>query len=174
MVGEDQPGAGFSIGCGGQPDARPEARLRQRRIPDQRLALHDQQIGVPVTIEVDQTRIGVGEIGSGQRVEGPPGQPIAVASLDEARHRPGQRGHVELTVTDHMLRIEGERKEEEKVSEKGYLRHEVRYGSFSRMLPLPEGVTEADITANYKDGILEIRIPTPEVEPAKKIPVIKG
>jgi HSP20 family molecular chaperone IbpA len=34
-------------------------------------------------------------------------------------------------------------------------------------------VTEADITANYKDGILEIRIPTPKVEAAKKIPIAK-
>ena len=80
---------------------------------------------------------------------------------------------VELTVSDHTLRIDAERKEEEKVKEKGYLRHEVRCGSFSRTLPLPEGVTEGDITANYQDGILEIRIPTPQVEPAKKIPIAK-
>jgi HSP20 family protein len=78
---------------------------------------------------------------------------------------------VELTVTDHMLHIEAERREEEQVSEKGYMRHEVRCGSFSRTLPLPEGVTDADITANYKDGILEIRIPTPEAEPPRKIPI---
>jgi HSP20 family protein len=79
---------------------------------------------------------------------------------------------VELTVSDHALHIGAERKEEE-VREKGYLRHEVRCGSFSRTLPLPEGVTEADITASYKDGILEIRIPTPKVEAAKKIPIAK-
>jgi HSP20 family protein len=80
---------------------------------------------------------------------------------------------VELTVSGNTLRIEAERKQEEKVSEKGYMRREVRYGTFSRTLPLPEGVTEADITADYKDGILEIRIPTPAAEPAKKIPVTK-
>jgi HSP20 family protein len=74
---------------------------------------------------------------------------------------------VELSVSDHSLHIEAERREEEKVKEKGYVRHEVRCGSFARTLPLPEGVTETDITANYKDGILEIRIPAPEVEPAK-------
>lgn len=80
---------------------------------------------------------------------------------------------VVLTVSDHTLRIDAERKEEEKVKEKGYLRHEVRYGSFHRTLPLPEGVTEADIKASYKDGFLEVRIPAPEVEPAKKIPIAK-
>ena len=80
---------------------------------------------------------------------------------------------VELTVSDGMLHIEAERRAEEKREEKGYLRRELRYGSLSRSLPLPEGVTEADITAAYKDGVLEIRIPEPKREPAKKIAISK-
>jgi HSP20 family protein len=35
------------------------------------------------------------------------------------------------------------------------------------VLPLPEGVTESDIIASYKDGVLEIRIPLPETPPAE-------
>ena len=81
---------------------------------------------------------------------------------------------VELTVAGGMLHIEAERREEEKREEKGYLRREVRYGSFSRSLPLPEGVTEADITASYQDGVLEIRIPEPTHEEAKKIAISKS
>jgi len=50
----------------------------------------------------------------------------------------------------------------------------VRYGSLTRSLPLPEGVSEADITATYKDGVLEIRIPEPEPEPANKIAISKS
>jgi HSP20 family protein len=69
---------------------------------------------------------------------------------------------VELTVSDGMLHIGAERREEEKREEKGYLRHEVRYGSLSRSLPLPEGVTEDDITATYEAGVLEIRVPEPK------------
>ena len=80
---------------------------------------------------------------------------------------------VELTVSDSMLHIEAERREEEKVEEKGYMRHEIRSGSFTRTLPLPEGVSEADVTASYQDGILEIRIPSPAPEPAKKIAISK-
>lgn len=86
---------------------------------------------------------------------------------------------VELTVSDSMLRIEAERREEEKVEEKGYVRHEIRSGTFTRSLPLPEGVSEADVTASYKDGILEIRVPAPapapamEPSPAKKIAISK-
>ena len=80
---------------------------------------------------------------------------------------------VELTVSDNMLHIAAERREEEKTEDKGYVRREIRSGSFSRSLPLPKGVSEADIKATYTDGILEIRIPAPEVEPTKKIPVAK-
>lgn len=74
---------------------------------------------------------------------------------------------VELSVSDGMLYIHALRREEEK----GYLRRELRYGSLSRALPLPEGITESDITATYKAGILEIRVPEPKQEPAKKIPI---
>lgn len=81
---------------------------------------------------------------------------------------------VELTVSDGCLHIQAERHEEEKKEDKGYLHKEFRYGSLSRTLPLPEGVAEADIKATYKAGILEIRIPEPKREPAKKIPISKS
>lgn len=81
---------------------------------------------------------------------------------------------VELTVADGMLHIEAERRDEKKTEETGYLRRELHHGSFSRSLPLPEGVTEADVTASYKDGILEIRVPAPQPEPGKKIAVTKA
>jgi len=69
---------------------------------------------------------------------------------------------VELTVADGMLRIHAQRRVEEKTEDKGYTRHELRFGTFTRTLPLPEGGSEADITAAYKDGMLEIRIPVVE------------
>ena len=75
-----------------------------------------------------------------------------------------------------MLRINAQRRVEEKTEDQGYTRHELRYGSFTRTLPMPEGATEADITASYKDGMLEIRIPVAEqtaTEPTK-IAVSKG
>jgi len=69
---------------------------------------------------------------------------------------------VEVTVTDGTLHIVAERREEESAEEKEYVRKEFRYGSFSRAITLPEGVSETDITATYKDGILEVRVPVPE------------
>lgn len=84
---------------------------------------------------------------------------------------------VELIIAEGMLRINAERRMESKSEDKGYLRHELRYGSYSRTLPLPEGVNEDDISASYKDGILEIRIPNPPApagrEP-KKISIASG
>lgn len=84
---------------------------------------------------------------------------------------------VDVAMSDGMLRIKAQRHLAEKTEDKGYLRHELRYGSFTRTLPIPEGVSGEDITAAYRDGILEIRIPLPErTEPArpKKISIRKG
>jgi HSP20 family protein len=80
---------------------------------------------------------------------------------------------VELTVTGGMLHIQVERREEEKVEKEHYVRKEIDQGSFERTLPLPEGVTERDVKATYKDGMLEIVIPKAEIEPTKKIAITK-
>lgn len=71
---------------------------------------------------------------------------------------------IQLEVGSGMLHLTArreERKEEERPS--GY-RTEFRYGSFERVIRLPEGASEADVTASYQNGILEIRVPVPTVE----------
>ncbi|SHK75755.1 HSP20 family protein [Pseudonocardia thermophila] len=79
---------------------------------------------------------------------------------------------VEITVSDGILNIKAERRLEADREDKGYVRHELRYGSMSRSLPLPAGVKESDIKATYKDGILEIRVPVPaEPEASKAITI---
>jgi HSP20 family protein len=81
---------------------------------------------------------------------------------------------VQLTVTNGMLRINAERRTEEQTEEKGVIRREMRYGSFTRSLPLAEGATDDDIDASYKNGVLEIRVPVaqPVARPEPKmIPV---
>ncbi len=86
---------------------------------------------------------------------------------------------VEVTVADGLLHIEAHRREEDSKQQKGYTRRELRYGSFMRTLPLPEGVPESAVTAGYKDGILEIKVPTPVRAPTPvsqptKIAIKKG
>jgi HSP20 family protein len=81
---------------------------------------------------------------------------------------------VELTVDNGMLTIKAERHDDTTVDENGYLRREMRYGSFSRTLLLPSKVSEADIEASYSDGILEVRVPVAAETPATKVPIAKG
>lgn len=82
---------------------------------------------------------------------------------------------VEITVNDDVLQITAERREEQSKEDKDFYHREVRYGSFRRRLQLPEGATESDITATYKNGVLEVRVKIPEQPEskatAKKIPI---
>ena len=85
---------------------------------------------------------------------------------------------VNIEVRDNMLIVEGEKKNEteDKDEKKGYYRMERSYGSFRRVLSLPEDVETDKITATHKDGVLSIEIPRkePEKPAARKIEVVKG
>ena len=73
--------------------------------------------------------------------------------------------HVELR--DGFLTLRGERKSEHEENKDNYHRVERTYGSFERTFRVPEGVTEKDIHAKYKDGVLELTLPAPKVEEPK-------
>ncbi len=77
---------------------------------------------------------------------------------------------VSIEVEDHALVISGEKKNENeaKDAEKGWYRVERSYGSFRRMLALPEDANAEGIKAAYKDGILKISIPRVEPKPNEK------
>jgi HSP20 family protein len=83
---------------------------------------------------------------------------------------------VELSVSGGMLHIRAQRAEKTEKKDKDVYRSEFRYGSFVRNVPLPEGVKEDDITASYKDGILEVRaaMPAEEKPPVTKVPIARG
>lgn len=83
---------------------------------------------------------------------------------------------VDIDILDGTLRVSAERRKEEKIEEKDYVRTELRYGSFSRTVPLPAGASEQDVAATYKDGVLEIRVPVAAAEApgAKKIPIARA
>ena len=79
---------------------------------------------------------------------------------------------VEIVVSDHSLRVHAERREESKIEGKGSYQSEFRYGSFTRVVPMPAGATEKDVKATYKDGILEVRVPIDRAAAqATKIPI---
>ena len=71
---------------------------------------------------------------------------------------------VKVELTDDMLTISGERKEEKEEKREGFYRSERSYGSFYRELPLPEGAKTEDAVATFRNGVLEITMPVPKVE----------
>lgn len=81
------------------------------------------------------------------------------------------KDQIHVDVTDDVLTLKGEMKEEETKEEKNYYRREFRYGAFARSIPLPATVQGDQATAQLKDGILEIRIPKSEKSKAKQIPI---
>jgi HSP20 family protein len=68
---------------------------------------------------------------------------------------------VEVTVDNGDLVIQGERHADDEVDDENYYRMERFSGSFYRRFTLPEGVDEDQITAEFKDGVLEVRVPKP-------------
>ena len=78
---------------------------------------------------------------------------------------------IQIEVEDNVLTIKGERKFEEKVDGERYYRVERRFGAFQRSLALPQGVKADDVSAQYEDDILEVRVPKAETEKPKKIEV---
>jgi HSP20 family protein len=76
-----------------------------------------------------------------------------------------------ITVSDGILTIKGEKKHEKKEENKHYHCVERRYGSFSRTMRLPTEVEAEKVDATYKDGVLSITLPKSEVVEPKKIEI---
>jgi HSP20 family protein len=70
-----------------------------------------------------------------------------------------EKDDLSVTVTDRTLTIKGESRHEEESGEGELHRREIRTGSFARTLTLPEDVDGSKAKANYKDGLLELRLP---------------
>jgi HSP20 family protein len=78
-----------------------------------------------------------------------------------------------VDLNDNILTISGERKFENKEEGKKYLVIETKYGAFSRSFRLPENIDIANISAEYKDGMLDISIPKKELKENTKSIEIK-
>ena len=74
------------------------------------------------------------------------------------------KDEVKVELTDNLLTISGERKEEKEEKREGFYRSERSYGSFYRQVPLPEGAKTEDAAATFFNGVLEITMPVPKVE----------
>jgi len=78
---------------------------------------------------------------------------------------------VKLQLHGGTLTISGERKSPEDAKDSDVLRREIRYGSFSRTIQLPENIDTEKVTADYANGVLRIALPKQEAAKPKEISI---
>ena len=78
---------------------------------------------------------------------------------------------VDIKVARGVLTIKGSREEKQETKKRDFYRREIRYGSFERSIPLPEGMKSEDLKATYRDGVLQLTAPMPKEAVAKEVKV---
>jgi HSP20 family protein len=81
---------------------------------------------------------------------------------------------INVSISEGILSIKGERKFEEEIEEGNYTRFERHYGTFERSFSLPSGVDSENVKADYKNGVLTLRIPKKEEARPKSIKIETG
>lgn len=84
-----------------------------------------------------------------------------------------QPDDIDVSVTDNVLVIRGERHFEDDVDD-SFLRRERSYGRFERQVLLPEGTEVDAIKAAFDLGVLEVRIPHPKAKEPTRVPITTG
>ena len=72
------------------------------------------------------------------------------------------REAIDINIENFVLTIKGEKKVSNEVKEEQFHHVERRFGSFSRSFSLPQTVDTAKVAAEYKNGVLTVRVPLRE------------
>ncbi|HEV8699861.1 MAG TPA: Hsp20/alpha crystallin family protein [Candidatus Polarisedimenticolia bacterium] len=78
---------------------------------------------------------------------------------------------VDIRVENNVLTVRGERKFENEVKRENFHRVERSYGTFTRSFTLPNAVDTERIKADFKDGVLQVTLPTREEAKPKQIAI---
>jgi HSP20 family protein len=78
---------------------------------------------------------------------------------------------VNVEIKDNTLLLSGSRQRQADVKEENYHRTERSYGGFQRSFLLPATIDQQKVTASYKDGVLELRLPKAESAKARRIAI---
>jgi HSP20 family protein len=78
---------------------------------------------------------------------------------------------ISIEVENNLLTLSAERERTDEVARENYHRVERRFGTFSRTVGLPQGISEEQIKATFNDGVLEIHVPKPEQPKPKRIQI---
>jgi len=78
---------------------------------------------------------------------------------------------IDVTIRENAIHLKAERKEEKEEKTENVHRVERFYGRIERVIPLPAEVKPEEAKAEYKDGVLEIRIPKVKVTKEAKVKI---
>ncbi len=81
---------------------------------------------------------------------------------------------VSVEVEDSSLTVTAERERQQEVQNDRFYRFERRFGTFTRTIGLPQGISEDSIRAEFRDGVLEIHVPKPEQPKPRRIQIGGG
>ena len=76
---------------------------------------------------------------------------------------------ITIELHDDTLTVTAQRERPRDSSEHGFMRFERGFGSFSRSLAVPAGVTEDAVQADYRNGVLEVRVAKPPAPKPRRI-----
>ena len=84
----------------------------------------------------------------------------AEGSYDITMELPGvTSGNIDVSVHDGNLTIKGEKRSEHEEKGRTYFFSEREYGAFQRSFRLPADAQAENITADFKNGILTVKVP---------------
>jgi HSP20 family protein len=78
---------------------------------------------------------------------------------------------IDISLSDGVLSIRGEKKQEREEKEEDYHLVERNYGSFARTVALPKEVNHDKINASYKNGVLKVVLPKSEEAKKKEVKI---
>jgi HSP20 family protein len=81
------------------------------------------------------------------------------------------RDDIDINIENFVLTIKGEKKASGEVKDEQYHHTERRYGSFTRSFSLPQTVDSNRVSAEYKNGVLTVRLPLREEAKPRSIKV---
>ncbi len=78
-----------------------------------------------------------------------------------------KKDDVRVTVEKGILSVSGERKNEKEDQKKKFHRIELSFGTFRRSFTLPEDADSTKVTADLRDGVLRVHLPTARAAKSK-------
>ena len=81
---------------------------------------------------------------------------------------------IAVELEEGALTVTAERERTQEVQDERFYRFERRHGTFTRTIGVPQGTTDKDVSADLRDGVLEVHVRKPEIKKPRRIQVGGG